>query len=381
MKTPLAAILLLAPLALAAPEEAPAEKEAAAEPRGHVFAWPFMDWEQMKPRGGSTRGSDVTLVEEARPQWQTLQDASGSRAKDRAAILAMAGSYRVSFDFVETLGFAADYKPPRPYFSWGTEHVEVLEERDDFISLQHTLVMYFEKDDGTVEGPMVMKHWRQDWSFEPESIWTFQGNLRWEKQAAPEPAGRWSQAVFQVDDSPRYEVMGRWTHEGGLSTWRSDNAPRPLPRREFSMRDDYNILEGVHEITIAPTGWLHTQHNRKLEREDDGTLRYHGLEIGVNRYQAITEPELASAFEASWKKSGPYWAEVRATWDRVLRERESFVLKPSVDERKLWQHHFAHAGKLEAAEQPDHDNDASHARETIESFLAAEESAKGKAKY
>jgi hypothetical protein len=83
--------------------------------------------------------------------------------RDRRAILAMQGAYRTRFQFVETAGFMPDRAPPQPYFSWGFEFVHVLEERGDFISLQHTVVMYFQGEDGSVAQPAVMKHWRQDW--------------------------------------------------------------------------------------------------------------------------------------------------------------------------------------------------------------------------
>ncbi len=74
----------------------------------------------------------------------------------------MAGSYRVSFDFIETTGLGENYQPPRPYFSWATERVSVLANEPKFISLQHTLVMEFVGKDGKVQGPFTMKHWRQD---------------------------------------------------------------------------------------------------------------------------------------------------------------------------------------------------------------------------
>lgn len=343
--------------------------EPAAEARPHVFGWPFADWKQMRPRGGSTEGASVTLSSEPRPAWEALQQAELSRLeRDRRAILAMAGSYRVSFDFLETLGFTPDYQPPRPYFSWGTERVEVLEASERFISLQHTLVMFFKNEDGSAGEPMLMKHWRQDWTYEPETLWTFRGDRTWQKVDAASPEGRWSQAVFQVDDSPRYEVMGEWRHEGGMSTWRSDNCPRPLPRREFSVRADYNILEGVHEITLSPTGWLHTQHNRKLARDEDGS-RYLGLEVGINRYEAISAPDLATPLAASWQKSAPYWQQVREAWSELLGSRDQVRLRPEVEGAKLWQVHFARAGELEQQISPDHSDDARHARETLRRFL------------
>ena len=336
---------------------------------GHVFAWPFISWEEMKPRGGSTRGSEVTLHTEPSAAWKALQEPDLSKQeRDRRAILAMAGSYRVSFDFIETLGFSSDYKPPRPYFSWGTEYVHVLENTPEYISLQHALVMYFKDDKGEVLGPHILKHWRQDWTWQDHTIFQYSDVRTWKKVEIAKPKGRWSQAVYQVDDSPRYEVMGRWSHKGGLSTWRSDNCPRPLPRREFSTRDDYNILEGVHEITLSPTGWMHVQNNRKLMLGSDGTRKYVGTELGVNRYEAITSPELATGFLTYWEKTAPYWSDVRTVWSGLQNGQPRISLQPKVSEQKLWQHHFSRAGEIEKnGSNPE--EDAQHARDTILSFL------------
>ena len=195
----------------------------------------------MTSRGGTTRGAQVVLSGVADPRWVELQEAELNRfERDRLAILAMAGEFRTSFQFTETAGFAEVYTPPHPYFSWGTEHVAVIEDRDQFISLQHTLVMYFEDESGTTTGPFVMKHWRQDWTYQDTDLHTFQGNGVWQRlrMTDSDVAGTWSQAVFQVDDSPRYETIGRWQHGTQFSAWQSETSQRPLPRREFSVRDD-----------------------------------------------------------------------------------------------------------------------------------------------
>ena len=348
-----------------------APPETKAEPaEGHVFAWPFMDWKEMRPRGGTTKGADVTLKTGAKESWKRLHEANLQKfERDRRAILALAGNYRVSFDFTETLGLAEDFKPARPYFSWGTENVTVLEDKGEFISLQHSLVMYFKNDKGETEGPHVMKHWRQDWTWQDPELQVYQGDLTWKKMPTPSPAGKWSQAVFQVDDSPRYEVAGAWSHDGGLSTWRSDNCPRPLPRREFSIRKDYNVLEGFHEITITPNGWVHVQSNRKLRVEKDGSRKYLGQELGVNRYEEIVSPDLATGFNAYWAKTGDYWKDVRDTWAGILREKETFSMKDTYDGKQLFMLHFEYADGLEKAEKPDPEANRKHARETIGNFL------------
>lgn len=369
----LALLLAVAGVQTLAAEE-PAKEEgkpkAPAPTKGHVFAWPFMDWKEMQPRGGMTQGSEVTLLKGSKDSWKRLQESGLEKfEQDRRAILAMTGSYRVSFDFIETVGLAEDFKPTRPYFSWGTEHVSLVEDKGEFISLQHSLVMYFKDEKGETQGPHVMKHWRQDWTWQDPEMQVYQGDLTWKKTPTPQPEGKWTQAVFQVDDSPRYEVAGAWSHEGGLSIWRSGNCPRPLPRREFTIRKDYNVLEGIHEISITPNGWVHIQNNRKLQTNKDGSKKYLGQELGVDRYEEITAPDLAIGFNAYWAKTNGYWKDVRDTWASILKERDSFSMKDTYDGKQLYEAHFDYAAKLEEAEKPDPEADLKHAKETIDSFL------------
>ena len=52
-----------------------AEKPKSPAPaKGHVFAWPFMDWKEMQPRGGMTQGSEVTLLTGAKESWKRLRE-------------------------------------------------------------------------------------------------------------------------------------------------------------------------------------------------------------------------------------------------------------------------------------------------------------------
>ena len=60
---------------------------------------------------------------------------------DRDAIHAMAGCYKVSFDFAETFSPDTAYKYHDRYSSWGIEYVMVIEDSEDFISLQHLLII------------------------------------------------------------------------------------------------------------------------------------------------------------------------------------------------------------------------------------------------
>src|SRR5687768_6883702 len=85
------------------------------------------------------------------------QAASPSFEADRAAILAMAGDYKVRFDMQESTRWRTDYKPLEPKVSGGHESVRVIEDSGKRIVLQHLLVVEM---DGK---PHVIKHWRQDW--------------------------------------------------------------------------------------------------------------------------------------------------------------------------------------------------------------------------
>ena len=76
--------------------------------------------------------------------------------------------------------------------------------------------------------------------------------------------------MFQVDDSPRYEALGEWEHYGSYSAWTSDRTARPLPRRETTVRSDYQILEGINRHTLTPTGWVQEEENLKLVLDEQG---------------------------------------------------------------------------------------------------------------
>ena len=73
----------------------------AQEPGQFTFAWP-LDEKALKPRGGTTRGTSVALDSAPGEAWRRLQEPGlAALERDRRAILAMAGPYRVSFDFLE----------------------------------------------------------------------------------------------------------------------------------------------------------------------------------------------------------------------------------------------------------------------------------------
>jgi hypothetical protein len=328
--SPFLTAAVLAAVALGAVADEP--QPATDDLRRYTFSWQFTAGDPMRPRGGTSRGAPVVLDTAPTREWQALQEPGlDKRERDRRAILAMAGSYRTTFDFIETVGFVAGYEPPAPYQSWSTEHVRVIEDRGDFISLQHLLVMFFVGDDGAVSAPIVTKHWRQDWQYEDRDLHQYAGHDRWQhrRASAEEARGKWSQAVFQVDDSPRYETLGEWRHDGSDSSWSGAPTWRPLPRREYSVRDDYHALVAVNRHTILPSGWVHEEDNLKLVLDAAGApaaqVPYLARELGVNRYDRLAQFD-ASAGERYWQSTRDFWHVVRAAWADVYAERERFEL-------------------------------------------------------
>ena len=346
-------------------------KQHCAENRQFVFSWQFRDDCEVKPRGGTTKGTAIKLDPAPHPGWLSLQEQGLSDfEKDRRAILAMAGPYRTSFDFLEVTGFNPGYTLDQPYQSWGTEYVYVVEDRGDFISLQHIMVMYFE--DENFPGPMVMKHWRQDWQYEKTSNFEYVGNSTWQqkKLATDTVKGTWSQSVYQVDDSPRYESFGRWQHHANFSTWKSEETWRPLPRREFSVRDDYQVLTGYNRHTILHNGWIHEQENYKLVLDDAAkvaTVPYLAKELGVNRYERIIDHDFTPG-DRYWKDTGAYWQDVREKWSELLNQQNTMTLSKKVNGKPLFMPLFNYADKLQNEKYNSKDSKA-FVDKTINSYV------------
>ncbi|HSG89729.1 MAG TPA: DUF6607 family protein [Pseudomonadales bacterium] len=340
--------------ALAADAAYGADDAATAAPaRWYTFGWPLDGDDDHAPRGGTTEGVAVTRDPAAAEVWRDLQEADlAPLERDRRAIRALAGEFRTSFDFVETVTYAPGLARARPYQSWATEYVFVIEDRPDFISLQHVLVMSF-VEDGEVRGPFVQKHWRQDWRLQADRALVFEGDRHWRVAPAAALEGSWTQTVHQVDDTPRYAATGRWTHEGGYSVWESARAWRPLPRREHSVRDDYDVMDSLHRVSITPEGWTHEQDNRKARLGEDGRLDaelpYLAREQGLARYTRIAAYDF-DAGRSYWRLTSGYWDAVRAWWDRRLAADGAFELVSADDGRPLFMPLFEGAARLEAGD-------------------------------
>jgi hypothetical protein len=260
---------------------------------------------------------------------------------DRKAILAMQGEYTVDFAFDETVLLAPGYERAKPQRSGGDEVVIVVEGGPRRIVLQHLLV---EQKSGHVT-----KHWRQDWTFEAPRRWEFAADQTWRMRELPAAltTGAWTQCVYEVSDAPRYCGTGRWNHRYGVATWTSDRTWRPLPRREYTRRDDYNAMNVENRHTIVPGGWTHEQDNTKTVRRADGsTLRTLARETGFNDYRRTDALDFRPAYDY-WNATRDYWARVRARWDAALAHPDGLRLKTDVDGMAMIMPLFTQAGEVQ----------------------------------
>ena len=246
-------------------------------------------------------------------------------AADRAAILAMAGTYKVRFDFTETTPWVADYTPVASKPSGGHEVVRVIEDSGNRIVLQHILV--HEKDGKA----FVTKHWRQDWVYEPATVLVYRGPGQWVLEDVPERMrkGRWSQTVWQTDDSPRYGGWGEFSNEGGIIRWRSNWTWRPLPRRDAVRKPVYDRFMAINRHQWTPTGWIHWQDNTKMGMRD-GKVTAIVQEQGLNSYVRFAGFDAARA-DRYWAKTRDYWAAVRKAWDDVVARDRGIAIQEQPD--------------------------------------------------
>lgn len=246
--------------------------------------------------------------------------------QDKAAIKSMAGIYKVTFEFGETFSPDTAYKYHDRKFDWGIEYVTILEDTDKKIVLQHLLI---------VNDSMIVKHWRQDWVYENNELLSFYKDDQWNKTTIPadKVKGTWTQKVFQVDDSPRYEGYGTWVHVDGRHYWES-TADAPLPRREFTKRSDYNVLKRHSHVEITETGWTFEQDNEKIVRQD-GEDKLLCWEKGIEKFTKgdyTAQPALEY-----WNKTSKYWADVRKVWDEVYSTNAQVKIQKKVDNKLLFE--------------------------------------------
>lgn len=263
--------------------------------------------------------------------------------EDITAIKSMCGCYEVEFNFAETFqnNPAEGYVPSPTKKDYGLEWIELVEDQPKKLVLQHILIV----NDSTL-----VKHWRQDWEYENTSLYEFYNDKTWKFRTLPkkEVKGQWTQKVFQVDDSPRYEGSATWVHLDGRHYW-ENNTDAPLPRREHTIRKDYTVLNrtNVHEITKE--GWTHDQDNVKILRDEKGNDKVIAKEKGTDYYKKVADSKCIAA-QKYWKENAALWKNVRSKWQSIFDRKKDLTLESRVNKKPLYSHLFelkADASKAE----------------------------------
>lgn len=143
---------------------------------------------------------------------------------------------------------------------------------------------------------------------------------------------RYTLKVFQVDDSPRYESSATWVHVDGKSFWETE-VDAPLPRRERTIRSDYNVLKRFNRVQITDEGWVHKQDNLKILRSKDYEFII-AREYGNNIYKKVDNDRCRYA-KKWWESNQSKWQIVRNVWNETFDANDTITLKKSVEEKPL----------------------------------------------
>lgn len=264
-------------------------------------------------------------------------NAQSKKKKDRETIKKMCGCYEVTFNFAETFNNSKDslYKPSKTKKDKALEWAELIVDENNKISIQHLLQV------GNPSNPHIVKHWRQDWLYENTDFYMYNGDNNWlyENKPKSEVKKQWTQKVYQVDDSPRYEGSGTWVHVDGKSYW-ENTTDAPLPRREYTKRSDYNVTERGNRHEITSYGWLHDQDNKKIVRKADKKDVVIAHEKGYNTYVKVADSKCKAA-QDWWKKNTNKWQLVRNKWTEVYGRNTNLSLEQKVDNKPLYKHLFS----------------------------------------
>ncbi len=253
--------------------------------------------------------------------------------KDREAILSLCGCFEINFNFSETFNFSEedDYVGSEVYQSYALELALPIVNKKNKISIQHLLIV------GYGDEKSIIKHWREDWLHQNTHLHLFNGNRVWESKNLNKKAvkGQWTQKVYQVDDSPRYEGTSTWVHVDGKSFWENEtNAP--LPRREYTKRNDYNLMKRLNRIEITDNGWIHKQNNSKVLKTEFESMII-ANEIGFSPYKKVNDKRCNPAREW-WNTKQSKWNSVREEWEKIFVLEKDISIKKKVDGMFLYEH-------------------------------------------
>ena len=265
--------------------------------------------------------------------YATSVNSQSKIQKDRDAINKMCGCFEIQFNFKETFQRIDDeeYVPSKEYRSFALELAIPIVNENKKISIQHLLIV------GPPNNQSIIKHWRQDWVYQNQDLYTYDTANTWNYTQMSKKAvkGQWTQKVFQVDDSPRYEGSSTWVHVDGKSYWENTNYA-PLPRREYSKRNDYNIMLRTNRHEITDSGWVHDQDNKKILKKEGEEIAL-AEEKGLSPYKRVSLKKCAKAL-SWWTNNEEKWSSVRHEWETIYNKKQSLKLNSSVNGKKLYEY-------------------------------------------
>ena len=254
---------------------------------------------------------------------------NAQKKQDIEAIKEMCGCFEIDFKFSETFQYSNDsnYSKSKNYNAKALEYAKLIKDEKDHISIQHLLVM----------GDYIIKHWRQDWVFQNKDLLKYDGNNNWKyiSKTKQDVKGQWTQKVFQVDDSPRYEGSATWVHADGKSYW-ENSSYAPLPRREYTKRNDYNIMIRGNRQEITEDGWVHDQDNFKVVKDSESDSEVIiASEKGINSYTRVDESNCKEAIKW-WDENNEKWLLVLEKWNSIYSKKDDISLRQSVENKPLF---------------------------------------------
>mgnify|MGYP004161079765 FL=1 len=254
---------------------------------------------------------------------------NAQKKQDIEAIKEMCGCFEIDFKFSETFQYSNDsnYSKSKNYNAKALEYAKLIKDEKGHISIQHLLVM----------GDYVIKHWRQDWIYQNKDLLKYDGNNNWKyiSKAKKDVKGQWTQKVFQVDDSPRYEGSASWLHLDDKSYW-ENSSYAPLPRREYTKRNDYNIMIRGNRHEITKDGWVHDQDNYKVVKDSKNNSEIIiAAEKGLNKYTRVDDSRCNEAI-SWWSENKTKWLLIRNKWNSIYSQKDNISLRRSVDSKPLF---------------------------------------------
>ena len=254
---------------------------------------------------------------------------NAQKKQDIEAIKEMCGCFEIDFKFSETFQYSNDsnYSKSKNYNAKALEYAKLIKDEKGHISIQHLLVM----------GDYIIKHWRQDWIYQNKDLLKYDGNNNWKyiSKNKKDVKGQWTQKVFQVDDSPRYEGSATWVHADGKSYW-ENSSYAPLPRREYTKRNDYNVMIRGNRHEITKYGWVHDQDNFKVVKDSESNSEVIiASEKGLNTYTRVDESNCKEAINW-WDENNEKWSLVLEKWNSIYSKKDDISLRRSVENKPLF---------------------------------------------